>query len=175
MRPVVAAACNQRLGAVASVMQLEFEAGVIVETASERGREAGLLHVDTARSHEADPAFELVDSGSEVELRVSGERAQLGDSVVGIAGDSEESFEHGDGLARQRAALQRRLLQEAVGDLGRGAAADIGGAGDRHQIGDEGQRGLAVGAGQRGQHALIFAAGRRSCGRQPLPPDPAPG
>lgn len=149
-------------------MQFEFEAGVIVEAASERGRKARLLHVDAARGHEADPAFELVDGSAEVELRVRGERAEFGDGIVGIARDRQEALEHGDRLARQRAALQRRLLQETVGDLGRGAAPDIGGAGDRHQIGDEGERSLAVGAGERGQHTLIFAAGRGGRGRQLL-------
>ena len=71
-------------------------------------------------------------------------------------------------VARQRAGLQRRLLEEAVGDFGDGAAADIGGAGDRHQVGDQRQRRLAVGAGQGCQHAFIFVAAGRGRERQPL-------
>ena len=71
-------------------------------------------------------------------------------------------------VARQRAALQGRLFEEAIGDFGNRAAADIGGAGDRHQVGDQRQRRLAVGAGQRGEHALIFVAAGRGRQRQPL-------
>ena len=48
------------------------------------------------------------------------------------------------------------------------APADIGGAGDRHQIGHQRQRRLAVGAGERRQHALIFVAAGSGRERQPL-------
>ena len=51
---------------------------------------------------------------------------------------------------------ERRLFEEAVGDLADRAAADGGDAGDRQQIGDQRMRGLRIGAGQRRQHALIF-------------------
>ena len=127
-----------------------------------------MLRVDAARGHEADAAFELVDRGGEVEFGVGGERAQLRDRVVGIARDREEALDDGERIARQRAALQRRLFEEAVGDLGNRAAADIGGAGDRHQVGHQRQRRLAVGAGKRRQHAFIFVAAGRGRERQPL-------
>ena len=55
-----------------------------------------------------------------------------------------------------RAALQRRLFEKTVGDFGHRTAADIGRAGDRHQVGHQRQRRLAVGTCERGQHALIF-------------------
>ena len=42
-------------------MQLEFEAGVVVEPAAERGGEARQFRVDAARGREADAAFELID------------------------------------------------------------------------------------------------------------------
>ena len=71
-------------------------------------------------------------------------------------------------VARQRAGLQGRLFEKAVGDFGDRAAADIGGAGNRHQVGDERQRRLAVGAGERCQHALIFVAAGRGRKRQLL-------
>ena len=60
------------------------------------------------------------------------------------------------------------MFEEAVGDFGNRAAADIGGAGDRHQVGHQRQRRLAVGAGKGCQHALIFVAAGRGRERQPL-------
>ena len=74
-------------------MQFEFEAGVVVEAAAERGRKPRLPRVDAARSHEADAAFELVDRGGDVEFGVIGQRAQLRDRIVGIAGDSQEALD----------------------------------------------------------------------------------
>ena len=165
---VVASARHQRLGAVALAVQFELEAGVVVEAASERGGEPGLGGIDAARGHEADPAFELVDRGRDVELGVGGERAQLRDRLVGIARDREKALDGVERVARQRAALQGRLFEKAVGDLVDGAAADIGGAGDRHQVGHQRQRRLAVGAGQGCEHAFIFVAAGRGRERQPL-------
>ena len=72
------------------------------------------------------------------------------------------------GVARQRAGLQRRLLEEAVGDFGDRAAADIGRARDRHQVGDERERRLAVAAGECREHALIFVAAGRGLQRELL-------
>jgi hypothetical protein len=60
-------------------------------------------------------------------LASDGERAQFGTGVVGIAGDREEALDQRERIARQRAALQRRLFEKAIGDLGDRAAADIGG------------------------------------------------
>ena len=149
-------------------MQFEFEAGVVIEPAAERGGKPRQLGVDAARGHEADAAFELIDGGCEIELGLSGERTQLRDRFIGIARYREEALDDGKRVARQRAALQRRLFEEAVGDFGDRPSADIGGAGDRHQVGDQRQRRLAVGAGQCGQHALIFVAAGRGGERQPL-------
>ena len=90
------------------------------------------------------------------------------DGVVGIARDREKALDDAKRIARQRSALQGRLLEETVGDFGNRATTDIGGAGNRHQVGDQRQRRLAVGAGQGGEHALIFIAARRGGERQPL-------
>ena len=61
-------------------------------------------------------------------------------------------------VSRGKAGLraERRLFEEAVGDLADRAAADGGDAGDRQQVGDQRVRRLRIGAGERGQHALIF-------------------
>ena len=71
-------------------------------------------------------------AGAERELGVGGERAQLGRGLVGIAGDGEEALDQRARLARQRGAgAERRLFEEAVGDLADRAAADRVDAGDR--------------------------------------------
>ena len=63
-------------------MQLEHEAGVVVEAAAERGRELDARDVDAARGEEAGAALEQVERGAEVELGVGRERAQLGGGLV---------------------------------------------------------------------------------------------
>ena len=74
----------------------------------------------------------------------------------------EETLDQRPGLARQpRRRLERRLFEKALGDLGDGAAADRLDAGDREQIRDQVMRRLRIGAGKRGEHALIF---RRAVG-----------
>ena len=138
-------------------MQLEHEAGVVVEAAAERGREADARDVDAVRGEEAGAALEQVERGAELELGVGRERAQRVGGLVRIARDGEELLDQRARLARQAGACaERRLLEEAVGDLADRAAADRGDAGDREQIGDQRVRGLRVGAGERGEHALIF-------------------
>ena len=100
--------------------------------------------VDAARGEKAGAALEQVERGAELEPGVGGERAQLGRGLVGIAGDGEESLDQRARLARQRGrGAERRLFEEALGDLADRAAADRGDAGDRQQIGDERARGLA--------------------------------
>ena len=165
---VIAPARHQRFDAVAPGVQLEFEAGVIIEPAAERGGKPRELGVDAARGHEADAAFELIDGGCEIELGVGGERTQLRDRFIGVARDREEALDDRERVARQRAALQCRLFEEAVGDFGNRPSTHIGGAGDRHQVGDQRQRRLAVGAGKGCQHALVFVAAGRGGERQPL-------
>ena len=169
---IVAAARHQRFDAVAQGIflgvQLEFEAGVVIEPAAERGREACQPGVDAARGHEADAAFELIDRSRQVEFCVGRQGAQLRNGFIGIARDRKKALDDVERVARQRATLQRRLFEKAVGDFGDRAAADIGGAGDRHQVGHQRQRRLAVGAGKRCQHALIFVAAGGCRERQPL-------
>ena len=87
---------------------------------------------------------------------------------VRIARDREKALDDGERIARQRAALQGRLFQEAIGDFGDRAPADIGGACNRHQVGHERQRRLAVGAGERRKHAFVFATSGSGCERQSL-------
>src|SRR5260370_34694482 len=58
---VIAPAGHHRLDAVALRMQFEFEAGIIVEAAPERGGKPRRAGIDAAPGHEADAAFELVD------------------------------------------------------------------------------------------------------------------
>src|SRR5439155_6920172 len=70
-------------------------------------------------------------------------------------------------VARQRPALQRRLFEEAIGDFRNRAPADIGGTGDRHQIGHQRQRRLAVASREGGKHTFIFVAARGGCEREP--------
>ena len=80
----------------------------------------------------------------------------------GIAAHGEEAFDQRAGLARQpRPGAERGLFEKALGDLGDRAAADRFDAGDREKIGDEVMRGLGIGTGQRGEHALVF---RRAVG-----------
>ena len=167
-QPVIASARHQRLRAVALGMQLELEARIIVEAAPERGGKARRAGIDAACGHEADAALERIDGRGDVEFCVSGERPQPRDRIVGVARDRKESLDQIERVAGQGAALQGRLFQETVGDLRNRSPADIGGAGDRHQIGHQRQRRLAVGAGQCREHALIFVAGRSGRERQPF-------
>ena len=157
---VVAAAGDQLAGSRAlRIVQLEHEAGVVVEAAAEGGGEADARDVDAARGQEAGAALEQVERGIERDLGVARERAQLGRRFVGIARDGEEALDQRARLLRQRGLrAERRLLEEAVGDLADRAAADRADAGDRQEIGDERVRGARIGAGERRQHALIFRA-----------------
>src|SRR5260370_1412826 len=96
--------------AIALVVQFELKAGVVIHPAPERGGKPRLRDIDAARGHEADAAFQFIDGGSDVEFGVGGERAQLRDRSVGIARDREKALDDGERIARQRAALQRRLF-----------------------------------------------------------------
>ena len=92
----------------------------------------------------------------------------MGDRIVGAACDRKKPLDDIERVARQRAALQRRLFEEAIGDFRNRASADIGGTGDRHQIGHQRQRRLAVGAGKGGEHTFIFVAARSGRKREPF-------
>ena len=143
-------------------MQLEHEAGVVVEAAAERGGETDARDIDAARGEEAGAALEQVERGIERDPRLAGERAQRGGGLVRIAADGEEIARSARASpAAARSGAERRLFEEAIGDLADRAAADRGDAGDRQQIGDQRMRRLRVGAGERRQHALIF--GPRAC------------
>ena len=138
-------------------MQFEHEAGVVVEAASERGRELDARDVDAARGEEAGAALEQVERGAERDLGFGRERAKLRGGFVGIARYRQEPFNQGAGLARQRVGgAERGLLKEALGDFTDGAAAHRADAGDRQQIGDQRTCALRIGAGERGEHALVL-------------------
>ena len=150
-------------------MQLEHEAGVVVEAAAEGGGEADAGDVDAARGKKAGAALEQVERGVERDPGVAREGAQLRRGLVRIAADGEEALDQRAGFLRQRGLrAERRLLEKAVGDLAHRAAADGGDAGDREQVGDERMRGLGVGAGERGQHALVFRPRVRGADGEPV-------
>ena len=136
---------------------------------TEGGREADARNIDAARGEKSGAALEQVEHGIERELGVARERAQLRRRLVGVALDREEALDQRARLLRQRGVrAERGLLEEAIGDLADRAAADGGDAGDRQQIGDERVRGLRVGAGERGQHALVFGARRAGLEREQI-------
>ena len=69
----------------------------------------------------------------------------------------EKFFDHRPRLARQCGrSAERRLLEEALGDLADRAAADGVDAGDRHQVGDQRMRGLRIGTFQSSQNTLVL-------------------
>ena len=112
-------------------MKFEHEAGVIVDAASERGREADCAHVDAAGGEKAGARLEQVERRSERKLRIGGERAKFAGGLVRIAADREEALDQRAGLARQPCSgAERRLFEKSLGDLVDGTAADRGDAGD---------------------------------------------
>ncbi len=142
-------------------MQLEDKARVIVDAAAERGRKFDRTHVDAARDEKSGPGLEQVECRSECpaerDLGVGRKLAQFTCRLVGIALQRQEALDQRAGLARQpRRCIDRRLLEETIGDLGDRTAADGSNAGDREEVGDEMMRGFGVGAGQSRKHALIF-------------------
>ena len=123
--------------------------------------------IDAARGEEAGAGLEEVERGRKRKVGVGGKRAQFAGGFVGIAAHGEEAFDQGAGLARQPCAgAERRLLEEALGDLADRAAADRRDAGDRQKIGDERMRRLGIGAGERGEHAVVFRRAVRRRQRQ---------
>ena len=151
------------------IVQLEHEAGVVIEPAPERGRELDARDLDALRGEKAGAALEQVERGGEIDLRFGGERAQRVGGFVRIAADREKLLDQRARRARQAGACaERRLFEEAVRDLADRASADRRDAGDRQQIGDERVRGLRIGARERGEHALIFRPLARGGADQPV-------
>ena len=60
------------------------------------------------------------------------------------------------------------MFEKALGDLVDRTAADRFDAGDREEIGDEVTGGVGIGAGERGQHTLVFRRPARGGERQPV-------
>ena len=115
-------------------------------------------------------ALEQVERGVERDLRRRAQRrASSAAASSGSPRDGEEFFDQRAGLPRQRGLrAERRLLEKTVGDLADRASADRGDAGNREEIGDERMRGLRVGAGERGEHALIFRPRVRGADGEPI-------
>ena len=87
---------------------------------------------------------------------------------LGRAGDGEEARDHRAGaLVEPGAGGERRLLEEAVGDLAGRAAADRADAGDRQQILDDAMRRVVVGAVERGEEARMRRGLGRLAAREP--------
>ena len=83
-----------------AVVQLEHEAGVVVEPAAERGREPDARDIDAARGEKAGAALEQVERGVEIELGVAREAcAARAAASSGSPRDREELL---DQRARRR-------------------------------------------------------------------------
>ncbi len=106
--------------------------------------------VDAARGEKAGARLEQIERRAERNFGVTGKRVQFARRFVGIALERQKALDQRARVARQpRRRIERRLFEEAVGDLGDRASADRGDAGDGKQIGDERMRGLWIGTGQR--------------------------
>ena len=107
-------------------MQLEDEAGVIIEAAPEAGREPEARDIEAARRHEAGARLEGVERG--VERRACASAASARRAAAASSGSpaiGEEALDQARASRRQAAACaERRLVEEALGDLAGRAAAD---------------------------------------------------
>ena len=158
---VVAAAADERPPVAApGIVNLEDEAGVVVEPAAEIGGEGEAAEIDAVLPKILGARLEGVDRLADVELLAAGERAERRQRLVGCAGEGEEAVEH---LRRAGAVPgasgKARLFEEAVGDLARAAAADGADAGKRQQVLDHAVRGVVVGAVERGEEAFMRRRG----------------
>ena len=115
---VVAAAGDQRpVRRGRRIVQLEHEAGVVVEAAAIGGREADAADIDAARGEKAGAAFEQIERRLDAKTGRAGERAQFGRGLVGIAGDGEEFFDQRP--RRAAAAWSRRRAPPVRGSARR--------------------------------------------------------
>jgi len=129
---------------------------------------ACLAGVDAPRDHEADAAFELIDRGADVELCVIGQRAQLRDSLVRVAGDRENRLIRSSASRGSAPPFNVDCSRKRSADFRDGAPADVGWCRRSTSDGHQRQRRLAVGASECGEHTLIFIAARSVCERQAL-------
>src|SRR5262245_28464201 len=166
---VVAAARDElRRDAPLGIMNFEYEAGVIIDAAAERGREVRARDIDSLCGQKSGATFEKINGRTERDAAFLGKRAQLGGGRVRIAGDVQEALDHYSGrFGQARAAAERRLFEKAVGDLPDSAPAHGGDAGNRQEIGDERVRGAKILAGERGEQALVLGAAL--CGTEAQP------
>ncbi len=89
---IVAAASNQRTLGV-GIVQFEDEAGVVIETAAERGGEMYGADVDALGGKKAGAGLEQIDRGPKREVGVGGECAQFCGCLVWNAAHRKEAFD----------------------------------------------------------------------------------
>src|SRR5262249_30998018 len=129
---VVAAACNELAPyAPVRVVQLEHDTGVIIEATAECGGKADASDVDPPRRQKAGAAFEQIERRIEGDVGIARKDAQLRSGLVGIADDREEPLNECSYLSRQRRLrAERRLLEEAIGNLTDRSSPDGGNTGN---------------------------------------------
>jgi len=121
----VVAAAGDEWAFAARVVQLEDEAGVIVDAAAERRREMDGADIDAACGEKAGAGLEEIERGRERKVGVRGERTQFAGGFVGIAAHGEEALDQGAGLLRQPRAGAKRGLVSVCTAGGMGVTAII--------------------------------------------------
>src|SRR5271166_1600864 len=75
------------------IMQFEYNSGVIVDSAPERGGKPDAADVDAARGQKAGAAFEQIKGRIERHIGIACKGTQLRCGLVGIAPDGEKSLD----------------------------------------------------------------------------------
>ena len=153
----------------AGLVQLEHEAGVIVEAAAEACGEFDRVHVDAARGEEAGPGLEQIERAVERNLGVGCEVAQLARRFVGIAGDREEALDQGARFARQPESARSKappVRGNGRQSQRRRRPPTAAMPAIEQQIHDQVMRFLRVGIGECREHALVFGRAVGVCQRQ---------
>src|SRR5206468_1029156 len=125
-QPVIAPA-RDKLALVVefSVVQLEHKTGVVIEPASEGGREADARNLHALRREKSGAAFEQVERRADVEIGLGSERTQRVGRLVGIAADGKELLDQRARGARQaRTGAERGLFEKTVCDFANRPPAD---------------------------------------------------
>src|SRR5262249_40961951 len=156
------------------VVNLEHEAGIVVEPPAEVRGEAHPLRSDAVAGETLDALLEDVDRPSDIELLAAGKRAECLDRGRWAAGNREGTFEHfGHARARRRARCERCLVEEAFGAVAGGAAADRLDARERQKILDDLEGVVVVGTIESGEQSLVrrplLAAAGEPSDKRPQP------
>jgi len=125
------------------------------------------VRVDAALSHEFDAALELVDRAVMLSFVSLANARSCAATSPGSARDGEKALDDAERVARHAAPLSVDCSRKrsAIRNL---APADIGGAGDRHQIGDQRERRFAIRAGKGREHAFVLGAAGDGRDRKPF-------